>query len=192
MKMRKLFKKGFTLVELVVVIAVIAVLAAVSVGAYFGVTDSANSSNAVAAQKQVKDMWLLYSVEEYDGLADKSNDNVGTDFCLRYLPYQGYDQVYTNYKVVNIDYEKSSTNPAYNLNSSLKEGLLIKIETEYASWFLIDGNKIIETSEIYKNEVDFENSIINSKYVVADEANKVSFNDFEIGTVLVDGKEKRD
>ena len=191
MKMRKLFKKGFTLVELVVVIAVIAIFAAVSVGAYFGVTDSANSSNATAALKQVKDMWLLYSVEEYDELTDKSNDNVGTDFCLRYLPSQGYDQVYTNYKVVNIDYEKGSTSTAYNLNSSLKEGLLIKIETEYASWLLIDGNKIIETSEIYKNAVDFENSIINSKYVVADEANKVSFDDFEIGTVLADGKERR-
>ena len=39
-------KKGFTLVELVVVIAVIAILAAVSVGAYFGVTESANNSKA--------------------------------------------------------------------------------------------------------------------------------------------------
>ena len=37
-------KRGFTLVELVVVIAVIAVLAAVSVGAYFGITESANKS----------------------------------------------------------------------------------------------------------------------------------------------------
>ena len=44
MKLFKKAKKGFTLVELVVVIAVIAILAAVSVGAYFGVTDSANKS----------------------------------------------------------------------------------------------------------------------------------------------------
>ena len=46
MKLFKKAKKGFTLVELVVVIAVIAILAAVSVGAYFGVTNSANQSKA--------------------------------------------------------------------------------------------------------------------------------------------------
>ena len=44
MKLFKKAKRGFTLVELVVVIAVIAILAAVSVGAYFGITESANSS----------------------------------------------------------------------------------------------------------------------------------------------------
>ena len=46
MKMNKKLKKGFTLVELVVVIAVIAILAGVSVGAYFGITASANASAA--------------------------------------------------------------------------------------------------------------------------------------------------
>ena len=44
MRFLKKAKRGFTLVELVVVIAVIAILAAVSVGAYFGVTESANNS----------------------------------------------------------------------------------------------------------------------------------------------------
>ena len=44
MKLFKKAKRGFTLVELVVVIAVIAILAAVSVGAYFGITESANNS----------------------------------------------------------------------------------------------------------------------------------------------------
>ena len=46
MKLFKKAKKGFTLVELVVVIAVIAILSAVSVGAYFGITASANNSAA--------------------------------------------------------------------------------------------------------------------------------------------------
>ena len=44
MKLFKKAKKGFTLVELVVVIAVIAILSAVSVGAYFGITESAKTS----------------------------------------------------------------------------------------------------------------------------------------------------
>ena len=53
MKIFKKMKKGFTLVELVVVIAVIAILAAVSVGAYFGVTESANNSRLEQEAKQV-------------------------------------------------------------------------------------------------------------------------------------------
>ena len=53
MKTFKKLKKGFTLVELVVVIAVIAILAAVSVGAYFGVTESANNSRLEQEAKQV-------------------------------------------------------------------------------------------------------------------------------------------
>ena len=53
MKFIKKAKRGFTLVELVVVIAVIAILAAVSVGAYFGVTDSANNSKLEQEAKMV-------------------------------------------------------------------------------------------------------------------------------------------
>lgn len=46
-------KKGFTLVELVVVIAVIAILAAVAVGAYFGITASANHSKVTSELKEL-------------------------------------------------------------------------------------------------------------------------------------------
>ena len=53
MKLFKKAKKGFTLVELVVVIAVIAILAAVSVGAYFGVTESAKNSQAQQEGKAI-------------------------------------------------------------------------------------------------------------------------------------------
>ena len=59
MRLNKLFKKGFTLVELVVVIAVIAILAAVSVGAYFGVTESAKASKLQSESKQLHDNVLL-------------------------------------------------------------------------------------------------------------------------------------
>ena len=53
MKLFRKIKKGFTLVELVVVIAVIAILAAVSVGAYFGVTESAKASKLEQESKQL-------------------------------------------------------------------------------------------------------------------------------------------
>ena len=59
MKMNKKLKKGFTLVELVVVIAVIAILAAVSVGAYFGVTESAKKSQAQQEGKALHTNMLL-------------------------------------------------------------------------------------------------------------------------------------
>ena len=59
MKLFKKAKKGFTLVELVVVIAVIAILAAVSVGAYFGVTESAKNSQAQQEGKAVHTNILL-------------------------------------------------------------------------------------------------------------------------------------
>lgn len=54
MKANNKIKKGFTLVELVVVIAVIAILSAVSVGAYFGVTDSANDSKLTSESANIK------------------------------------------------------------------------------------------------------------------------------------------
>lgn len=53
---KRTFKKGFTLVELVVVIAIIAVLSAVSVVTYFGLTNKANRSadeQAVAQMNQI-------------------------------------------------------------------------------------------------------------------------------------------
>ena len=59
MKLFKKAKKGFTLVELVVVIAVIAILAGVSVGAYFGITESANQSKADQEAKQVHTALLV-------------------------------------------------------------------------------------------------------------------------------------
>ena len=59
MKMNKKLKKGFTLVELVVVIAVIAILAGVSVGAYFGITESANQSKADQEAKQLHTALML-------------------------------------------------------------------------------------------------------------------------------------
>ena len=67
MKLFKKAKKGFTLVELVVVIAVIAILAAVSVGAYFGVTDSANRSKLEQEARAAYDTIRLVSLADRTG-----------------------------------------------------------------------------------------------------------------------------
>lgn len=58
-RLKKPLKKGFTLIELVVVIAVIAILGGVSVAAYFGVMNSANLSADQATVKQMNDILVI-------------------------------------------------------------------------------------------------------------------------------------
>ena len=49
----KQLKKGFSLIQLIIVIAVAAILSAVAIGAYFGVTESAKHSKAETEALQV-------------------------------------------------------------------------------------------------------------------------------------------
>ena len=55
-KLLKKTKKGFTLVELLVVIAILAVLASVSVVGYLGFTTKARNSNAMTELAQVREV----------------------------------------------------------------------------------------------------------------------------------------
>ena len=59
---RKNNKKGFTIVELVIVIAVIAILAGVLIPTFSGVVEKANESKADQAAKNAYTDWLV----EYD------------------------------------------------------------------------------------------------------------------------------
>lgn len=54
--MKKTQKKGFTLVELLVVIAILAILATVSVVGYTTFIDKANESNAITELTQIRDV----------------------------------------------------------------------------------------------------------------------------------------
>ena len=66
--MKKMNKKGFTIVELVIVIAVIAILAAVMIPTFGGIIDKANKS---AAEQEAKAIWKeLYGVDLSDGTLD--------------------------------------------------------------------------------------------------------------------------
>jgi len=60
-KVKKLLKKAFTLVELVVVVAIIAILSGVSVAAYVGITDRANKA---ADQDEVAQLNLQLAGQE--------------------------------------------------------------------------------------------------------------------------------
>ena len=56
--MKKLNKKGFTIVELVIVIAVIAILAAVLIPTFSKVIENANKSAAMQAARNAFTTWL--------------------------------------------------------------------------------------------------------------------------------------
>ena len=55
--MKKMNRKGFTIVELVIVIAVIAILAAVLIPTFSGIVDKANGSKAL---QEVKNAYTVY------------------------------------------------------------------------------------------------------------------------------------
>lgn len=70
-------KKGFTIVELLVVVVVIAILASVTVVAYNGVTNRAKSSRAATVAQQYRQALIsYYSLNgEYPGTADMTKVN---------------------------------------------------------------------------------------------------------------------
>ena len=62
--MKKRLKKGFTLVELVVVIAIIAILSAVSVAGYFGFTTNARKTATKQEAKDIANLILVVAADE--------------------------------------------------------------------------------------------------------------------------------
>lgn len=79
-KMKKRLKKGFTLVELVVVIAIIAILSAVSVAGYFGFTTNARKTATKQEAKDIANLILVVAAdEETTGVT-----NGGTKVTLTY------------------------------------------------------------------------------------------------------------
>lgn len=65
--MKKQIKKGFTLVELLVVIAILAVLATVSVVGYTSFITKANNSNALTELKQAEEVVLAELIDTTGG-----------------------------------------------------------------------------------------------------------------------------
>lgn len=64
LKNKNLKKKGFTLIELVIVIAIIGILAAVLVPQYTGFTDRANNVQALTDAKQIATAFDVLSLEK--------------------------------------------------------------------------------------------------------------------------------
>ena len=82
--MKKMNKKGFTIVELVIVIAVIAILAAVLIPTFTSLINDANESAAMQEATQVHNNLLI----EYD--ADLNfNEGTGADLYITILDEDG-------------------------------------------------------------------------------------------------------
>lgn len=78
--MKKTRKKGFTIVELVIVIAVIAILAAVLIPTFSGVIERAKQSNAMQSARSAY----------YDYMAGQVSDKVTTDSFNLCIYSDGY------------------------------------------------------------------------------------------------------
>lgn len=122
-RIKKVFKKAFTLIELVVVIAVIAILAGVSVAAYFGVTESAKNSKIEQEVKQAENVFTAWRLLEYEGkgytyasLEDNYNA-IARDYLLNLAKYT-YDQGLNSY--LNFALFDSEGNPIEGTTSSLE------------------------------------------------------------------------
>lgn len=82
--MKKMNKKGFTIVELVIVIAVIAILAAVMIPTFTGIVDKANQSAVLQEARN-------YYTEAY---ADDLMDGVKNGLNANRLPVTAPDGTY--------------------------------------------------------------------------------------------------
>ena len=160
MKFIKKAKRGFTLVELVVVIAVIAILAAVSVGAYFGVTDSANNSKLEQEAKVVHtNIQLVGSVGN-----DNQNLNKNGLFVkdLDIFESELNAMSGSTYDVVISEPESISNPTVYLFNSSVTNGANL-VNTRYDSFGYytptVGGKRAsvnIPTGDIEITKLDFE------------------------------------
>ena len=96
--MKRMNKKGFTIVELVVVIAVIAILAAIMIPTFSGVTKNAEET---ARDQEAKSIYTQY-------LGNWDYENDGDPLYNGYIVVDGYRYIVTN-GVVAVDGEQSKT-----------------------------------------------------------------------------------
>ena len=89
--MKKLNKKGFTIVELVIVIAVIAILAAVLIPTFATVIDKANRSAAIQAAKNdyTEDLASFDGIYPLGKTVDDTYDGPDTDETADYQDLKG-------------------------------------------------------------------------------------------------------
>jgi prepilin-type N-terminal cleavage/methylation domain-containing protein len=109
--MKKLNKKGFTIVELVIVIAVIAILAAVLIPTFSAVIQKANQNAAMQAARNAFTTWL----------ADDNAENLGSTYLFT-IESNGY-----YFKVQNGVFSSTPVSKE-TVNASVSDGTLSGIK----------------------------------------------------------------
>ena len=110
--MKKMNKKGFTIVELVIVIAVIAILAAVLIPTFSGVVDKANQSSAL--QVATSTMKSTLAMSDYGTITDNTQFIIVKGEAVSYkFEYKNYlENVVVKiknlkcFKIFSLDIEK--------------------------------------------------------------------------------------
>lgn len=115
--MKKMNKKGFTIVELVIVIAVIAILAAVMIPTFSGIVDKANKNKAL---QEVKNAYTATLANDMS-TADTSDDVV-------YGATNAIIVVHSNGTIISIDTNGvPSIVESGEATHTLTNGLLVEI-----------------------------------------------------------------
>ena len=110
--MKKLNKKGFTIVELVIVIAVIAILAGVLIPTFANVVEKANQS---AAMQEAAALYKeVYAMDLSDGVLDGNEGKAP----LTSLNEKTFTYTVTDGKVTEFKYTNTKTNYTSKLNTS--------------------------------------------------------------------------
>ena len=122
--MKKINKKGFTIVELVIVIAVIAILAAVLIPTFSSMIEKANDS---ATKQEADSVYKLY-LAEASGTGHVEENlviKVDTEYVV-YVDGHGEDEVYSSYESAVTVF--GSTTHHLLLEKEGKEGIKVTIK----------------------------------------------------------------
>ena len=156
-KFSKKLKKGFTLVELVVVIAIIAILSAASVATYFGVTTSARKTTGKAEAQQVMDVIRVAALDE-------------SDDSIRAVQSAG------KYSL-SFDTTVDTTVTSFSELAALKD-LLAKNGVDVAT----DGTTAPKIEQVdAASNVDTDGTMTKLKYVTAYYSYTIDFSNFTVG-----------
>ena len=168
MKFKQKLKKGWSILETVIVLAVTAILAGVSVGIYFGVTTQDPETAAVTVQQQVVDLWESHINNGTEFSSDI--EAKAREFCTGYIEERGTN-VPLNYRVLEFDTyvsaipNESETSRAYDPSGNAKEAVIIKIDTLYPSYFISTASSVLKLSPIFETERLLNEAVINDNYV---------------------------
>lgn len=115
-KFIKKMKKGFTIMELVIVIAVIAILAAVLIPTFSNIVDSANES---AAMQEARIEWTNYSVEV------ATSSGLNDDYVVVYAPADADEEEYYYFEVTDGQFDPTAVEDVYTYSSSETPSLTV-------------------------------------------------------------------